>query len=100
MTAPALRWVDDPGHGWLVVPSSLVVAAGVEPSVFSYISPDGLTIYLEEDSDAFQFVTACGYDPEQVAALPSHEDLSVRGLPSYDRSLIPTGAGAGEGAAS
>jgi hypothetical protein len=45
---------DDPGHGWLQVPSKLVKELGLHDCIseFSYISPSGAHSYLEHDDDA------------------------------------------------
>ena len=46
----------DGGHGWLAVPASDAHELGVEASAYSYQSPDGRLLYLEEDCDASQFL--------------------------------------------
>lgn len=45
----------DPGHGWVKVPISVLVALGIEQKItqFSYIKGD--FAYLEEDCDASLF---------------------------------------------
>lgn len=49
---------EDPGHGWLQVPSQLIADLGIakEISRSSYISRDGSLVYLEEDSDMPKFI--------------------------------------------
>lgn len=85
---PTLRFVSDPGHGWLAVPRRLVEQAGVERDVssFSYQSADGKTVYLEEDCDASLFMDAAakqGIAVKVVHASPSNSDSFVRRLPKF-----------------
>ena len=95
-----LRFISDPGHGWLEVPTADVEASGYIPSRYSYVDrhstaelvngrwPTGYT-YLEEDCDVAGFVQALGVAPELVAPTVSyisyHEridsDSWVRKLP-------------------
>jgi len=49
------RFLVDPGHAWLEVPTCEVKASTCPISTYSYISQDGLTCYLEEDCDAPSF---------------------------------------------
>lgn len=55
-----VRWVVDPGHGWLRVP--LVSAEGLEVSECSYVDYRGGWLYLEEDCDAGVWLRAHGLD--------------------------------------
>ncbi|MDD2748707.1 MAG: zincin-like metallopeptidase domain-containing protein [Acidithiobacillus sp.] len=50
----------DPGHGWMIVPKKDIEILGIahEITPFSYVSPRGGKIYLEEDCDAPRFVDA------------------------------------------
>ncbi len=51
---------DDAAHGWLRVPvahlKSLKIASDI--SNYSYVSPNGLDAYLEEDQDLTVFIVA------------------------------------------
>ena len=53
-------FTEDPGHGWLVVPVKDVQALGIADQItpYSYLSPKGGKVYLEEDHDAGIFVRA------------------------------------------
>jgi antirestriction protein ArdC len=53
-------FTSDPGHGWLVVPTSDIAQLGIaqDISLASYLSPRGGKAYLEEDCDASRFVSA------------------------------------------
>ena len=70
-----LRFIVDPGHGWLEVPTADVEASGYQPSPFSYESfAYGLETftYLEEDCDVAGFVQALGVAPDLVAPTVSY----------------------------
>lgn len=47
----------DPGHGWLKVPKSELVALGIVDKISSYSYLRGDYAYLEEDCDATLFIT-------------------------------------------
>lgn len=51
-----LTFIADPGHGWLKVPLTEIVALGLETqiSVYSYI--EGQYAYLEEDCDCPRYL--------------------------------------------
>ena len=60
-----LRFISDPGHGWLEVPTADVEESGYIPSRYSYTFV--CWTYLEEDCDVAGFVQALGVAPELVA---------------------------------
>jgi len=76
------RFITDPGHGWLEVPLSELVALGIAQDISkcSYLSANGIA-YLEEDCDAPRFNDAKGepFDIETV----HQEETFVRKLPHY-----------------
>lgn len=49
-------YYNDPGHGWLAVPRSLVIELGIERQISPYSYQRGETVYLEEDRDAGIFI--------------------------------------------
>lgn len=55
-----MHWHTDPGHGWLAIPARQLADLGIagDISVYSYVSADGETVYLEEDCDARVFARA------------------------------------------
>ena len=91
-----LRWIADPGHAWLEVPTADVEASGYKPSQYSYIDTyqdqwNTLSFtYLEEDQDARGFIEALGVDPADVVDVVNHisyynrssSDCFVRDLPN------------------
>ena len=87
-----LAWISDPGHAWLAV--SLDDEVGFPDAVkfaseFSYYDLTGANfagiIYLEEDSDATEFVKAYGINLEAVQEHSFDDyDHFVRKLPHYD----------------
>ena len=56
----AYRFFSDPSHGWLRVKVAELRRLGIADDIsqFSHRSADGLTAYLEEDSDATKFIQA------------------------------------------
>lgn len=76
--AAKYRFISDPGHGWLEVPSSEVTRLGVKPSTCSYVHK-GKT-YLEEDCDANLFIAAKQSRNEPFTILEFHfENVDIRG---------------------
>lgn len=70
-----LRFISDPGHGWLVVPIDDVHESGIEVSNFSYMDME--FYYLEEDCDATKYLEAKGlygpiFDEIQVEDFSKH----------------------------
>lgn len=49
---------DDPGHGWLKVPVSLLEKLGIADKITPYSYRRGDFAYLEEDCDAGTFIVA------------------------------------------
>ena len=90
-----LRFISDPGHGWLEVPTADVEASGYIPSRYSYTDTyqdqwNALSwTYLEEDCDVAGFVQALGVAPELVGPTVGYisyyertdSDSWVRNLP-------------------
>ena len=78
-----LRFISDPGHGWLEVPTADVEASGYIPSLYSHVSgdpgPASTWTYLEEDCDVAGFVQALGVAPELVGPTVSY-------ISYYDRT--------------
>jgi hypothetical protein len=86
-----LKWYNDPGHGWLAVPVALLKELNILNciSVYSYVSSDHETAYLEEDHDAWSFAKAMEaaekMTAEEIKNLPSEteprNDSFIRSLP-------------------
>ena len=57
------RFISDPGHGWLEVPTLEIAQLGIaaEISSCSYISGANTHVYLEEDCDMAVFCRAKGW---------------------------------------
>jgi len=51
---------EDPGHGWLQVPKSLLKQLGITNKITGYSYQRGEFAYLEEDCDLGTFVVALG----------------------------------------
>lgn len=83
----ALRFISDPGHGWLEVSSHAMTEVGLSFGSFSrYSYWDGGVncLYLEEDCDAGKFVAAFvkrhGREPV-IKEVHCDRDCFVRRLP-------------------
>ena len=80
-----LTYLQDPGHGWLIVPASLVRDLGVKPSAYSYIDSASGFAYLEEDCDAGAFMhalRASGVQPV-INEVHTNRDAKCRALPRW-----------------
>lgn len=65
-----LRFISDPGHGWLEVPILELAQLGIAADISScsYISAGMTHVYLEEDCDAGVFFRAKDWTNQDVAA--------------------------------
>ncbi len=54
-----LTFHEDPGHGWLEVPHSMIEKLGISSQISSCSYQDARNAYLEEDCDLSLFVNAC-----------------------------------------
>ena len=81
-----LRFVSDPGHGWLEVPMSTIRYLQIENRISSYSYRQGDVAYLEEDCDAVTFIDAYR---NRYGARPSFREVSeeeyspIREYPRY-----------------
>ena len=81
----------DCGHGWLEVPAREIRDLGIEGDIsgYSYISTDGMTVYLEEDCDEGVFIKAVrnnspSFDSSYIPHCVHHDgDCFIRELASY-----------------
>lgn len=79
-------YLQDPGHGWFIVPASLVRELGCTPTRYSYLDRDADLAYLEEDCDAAPFITALrrlGIEP-QIVSHHVNGDAACRSLPRWN----------------
>lgn len=53
-----LRYITDPGHGWLEVPRGLLEVLGIQDKITDYSYINNGYVYLEEDLDMQTFVRA------------------------------------------
>lgn len=87
MTEIKLIYYSDASHGWLRVPKSLIKTLNMQRDIshFSYESKTGLTVYLEEDSDATNLINKLRDLGIKVSYREiDHGDRSfIRSLPTY-----------------
>ena len=76
----------DPGHGWLEVPVSELVALGIADKISAYSYRDGAMAYLEADCDLTRFAIAKGWQsiPDSVVSI-YQETTPIR---NYNRFYI------------
>ena len=80
----SLTFYSDSAHGWLAVPASEVARVGVTPTCYSYRSPCGKILYLEEDCDATAYLDALRLRNEprpKIIERRSNGDSFIRRLP-------------------
>lgn len=80
------KFISDSAHGWLKVPVSLVKELGIAEKItpYPYISEDGKTAYLEEDSDGAKFAKAIEARGEKF----EYDEVYLNGR-AFVRSLSP-----------
>lgn len=78
-----LRFISDPGHGWLEVPLYAMRQCGLNPTDFSrYSYRQRNTFYLEEDCDAPKFINAMKAKGVEVTFDEVHQERTfIRALP-------------------
>ena len=80
-----LRFISDPGHGWLEVPMGTIRYLGIEHKISGFSYRKGDMAYLEEDCDAPTFIDAYR---NRYGARPRfyeefEENTPIRSYPSY-----------------
>jgi hypothetical protein len=80
-----LRYIQDPGHGWLEVPVSELRRVNVHKDITQYSYRKGKTAYLEEDCDmpAYLLALKARGEPRPVLEDVYEEDTPIREYPSY-----------------
>ena len=80
-----LRFISDPGHGWLEVPLTDTLLSGLQISTFSYISKTGFA-YLEEDCDMTRYMDAADRAGVTVTITETYEShTNIRNMERYRR---------------
>jgi len=86
MPARKLKFINDPGHGWLSVSLKDIIDLDIvdKISAYSYMSPS--RAYLEEDCDASIFINAAKDAGWKLEIKESYSDNSWKGRnwPSYN----------------
>lgn len=81
-----MRWIVDPGHGWLEVPLAAVEPHADVISTYSYVDRKAGLAYLEEDCDAWRWAEAAGVDKDRLLTareVHAASDAFVRRLPVW-----------------
>jgi hypothetical protein len=82
-----LIWHSDAGHSWLGVPLNLIKLLNIADKIskYSYIDKNLKTVYLEEDCDAPQFISAAIASGIQIT-MAEHcyiDSAPIRDLPRF-----------------
>lgn len=93
MTAKlVLTMHEDPGHGWLEVPITLLKALGITKDVSTYSYVRGDNAYLEEDCDYAVFMRAIqkanNWDVDIKEEVVRNGDSPIRGYNHYNSAAI------------
>ena len=80
---------NDPGHAWLKVPRSELLASGVASKISTYSYQKGDYVYLEEDCDAGCFLSTLQTPP---IIKDSYTDNRSR-IRNYDSFRLAEGEG-------
>ena len=78
-----LRFITDPGHGWLECSLESARRSGAKISSFSYEDRNKGLAYLEEDCDAPSYLKIVGRYGEKMHEEHTDYDSFVRSLPHY-----------------
>ena len=76
---------EDPGHGWVKVPYTLLVKLGIEKTISSYSYQRGDFVYLEEDCDYTKFYDAMSNNDIVIQLVSKHtnKQSKIRSYNSY-----------------
>lgn len=88
---PTFKMFNSPGHGWLEVPTNLLVELGIAGKITSYSYQSKYSAFLEEDCDYSTFVDAMrvrGYD-FHVEDEHIREGDAIRCKQCYDSTNLP-----------
>lgn len=78
-----LRFISDPGHGWLEVPLALLKDLGIDRNITPYSYLNNGLAYLEEDCDYGTFVSTAR-DWIDFHVTEEHQDNTpIRGYAPY-----------------
>ena len=80
-----LRYIQDPGHGWLEVPETMLAELGIANKITDYSYRRGTMVYLEEDLDMRTFLDACYADKQLINLVEVYQEHTP--IRDYDRYL-------------
>lgn len=80
------NFYQDPGHGWVKVPKSLLKKLGIDEKITAFSYMRGDFAYLEEDLDLGTFMSAMKASGKHVYLDGSHTNRSSK-IRSYDAYL-------------
>lgn len=81
----------DPGHGWIKVPTSILVALNIADKITNYSHLRGDFAYLEEDLDYCTFINAfrafTGKEPK-IREFNANKYSKIRGYDIYQTERV------------
>lgn len=87
------NFYEDPGHGWLKVPLTLLKELQIEKDIsyFSYYRKGH--VYLEEDSDLLKFVNAMKkknwtFSESNIKSFHTNRSSKIRSYDAYQKELV------------
>jgi hypothetical protein len=85
-----MKWIADSGHEWLEVNTSELVRLDIVDKIsqWSYLSKNGLKVYLEGDCDATVYLNASGYNGNYVPEVYQDGRSKIRNYPTYQPDWI------------
>ena len=86
----SFQYFQDPGHGWVRVPVSLLEELGLIEKITTYSFVKGDYAYLEEDQDASTWVAAMKAANKDFTLVEKHTNNSstIRNYPSFSKANI------------
>jgi hypothetical protein len=81
-----LRFITDPGHGWLEVPMTMIQTLGIASEISHYSYRYGDMAYLEEDCDAGVFMSAAG--AAGITVEIQHQEQDPTPIRRYQRFTV------------
>lgn len=84
-----IKYFQDPAHGWIAVPVTLVYKLGVEGKISAYSYTDGDRAFLEEDCDASILLDAlrAAGEPFEIVESFTNRESFIRRLPRWGCAL-------------
>lgn len=87
------NFYQDPGHGWIKVPFSLIKELGIEKEISCHSYWRKGQVYLEEDSDFMKFIKAMKekkqftLGEQNIRSFHTDNTSKIRGYEMYEKEI-------------